>query len=306
MTTSEPYATIAAPAADSVAIHVSRCRDPDALDDVRRAAGLEVARHVDDAEVDPVADDDAEEKPGGRVQAADRVVREAEGPGHADADRQGHHDQRADPQEVEKNDAEDHRHADQADVAQVVLDVPVLFGAGDEIAGELHRDRRVEPFRVDLGDRLLDQRQDRGVPVEVPGGDGGADQDHDERPARLEIIAVDARRLAFGVGFLVFLQFFVDPLPRDLRRLIRVVESQVEPGRLGDLVFVPVDQGVAKFLDLLQGSVQIPVLPEKGVGFAGAGVDRPHLAPGRGPGFPSTARRQNASGTPFRGRGSRC
>ena len=151
-------------------------RDPDALDDVRRAARLEVARHVDDAEVDPVADDDAEEEPGGRVQAADRVVRETEGPGHADADREGHHDQGADPQEVEKDDAEDHRHADQADVAQVVLDVPVLLRAGDEIPGELHRDRRVEPFRVDLGDGLLDQGQDRGVPVEVPGGDGGADQ----------------------------------------------------------------------------------------------------------------------------------
>ena len=167
-------------------------------------------------------------------------------------------------------------------MAQVVLDVPVLFRAGDEITGEFNGDRGVEPFRVDLGDGVLDEGQQRGVPVEVPGGDGGANHDHDERPARLEIITVDARRLALGLGFLVFLQLLLDPLPRDLRRLILVVQSQIETGRFGDLVFIPVDQGVAQLLDILQGSVQVPVLPEKGVGFAGAGVDRSHLARAEG------------------------
>ena len=60
-----------------------------------------------------------------------------------------------------------------ADVAQVVLDLPVLLRPGDEVAGEVHRDRRVEALRVRPGDGLLDAGQDRGLPLQVPAGDLG-------------------------------------------------------------------------------------------------------------------------------------
>jgi hypothetical protein len=94
---------------------------------------FEVTRHEDDAEVDAVADDDADQEARGRVQVADGEVGEAERPEHADGHGERHGQQRAEPQIEEENDAEDHGDAELSHVREVVLDLVVLLGAGDEI-----------------------------------------------------------------------------------------------------------------------------------------------------------------------------
>ena len=80
----------------------------------RRAPGaplLEVAGHVDDAEVDPVAGHDAEEKARRHVEVADGELRRAERPGDSGGDRQAHRDERAQAHEEEEDDREHERDA---------------------------------------------------------------------------------------------------------------------------------------------------------------------------------------------------
>ena len=66
VTASDRRRRIAAPAAASVASQVSRCATSTASAGVLplHPSRLEVARHVDDAEVDPVARDDADQEAG--------------------------------------------------------------------------------------------------------------------------------------------------------------------------------------------------------------------------------------------------
>ena len=77
-----------------------------ALDRSPAAALLEIARLVQDADVDPVAGDDADEEPGGDVEVTDEICI-AEGPDEADADGDPHDEERPQAHEVEEDDGED-------------------------------------------------------------------------------------------------------------------------------------------------------------------------------------------------------
>ena len=83
---------------------------------------LEVPRLVEDADVDPVARDDADEKARGHVEVPDDELREAERPHEAHADGDPHHEERAQAHEVEEHRRQDERDAGRAHAEQVVPD----------------------------------------------------------------------------------------------------------------------------------------------------------------------------------------
>src|SRR5277367_468134 len=91
--------------------------------------------HEDDAEIDPVAGHDADEKPRRNVEVPDGKPREAKRFGETDRDCEAHGHENSEAHEKEKNDRQDRRHAERADMEQVVADLAVFGQPRDEIAG---------------------------------------------------------------------------------------------------------------------------------------------------------------------------
>src|SRR5258706_4191670 len=116
--------------------------------DVFVAARFEVARHVDDPEVYPVAGDDADQKSGRRVQVTDGEKRRAERPEAANPDRQRHREKRAHAHEEREYHREDPGHAPETNVLEIALHRAVLFGTGDQVAGETELERRIGNRRL--------------------------------------------------------------------------------------------------------------------------------------------------------------
>ena len=181
---SAAYAVAAAPAAVSVAAYVrfERARDRD-LQRLPGAAFLQEAAQPDDAEVDAVARDDAEQERRRDVEVADRQLGEPERQRAADRDGDAERDQRARRAEEQQQHAQHQDDADAADVDDVAHHQVVFGHARDQIPRVAGLDVRREP---ELGQRRRDDGPDalQGVApqAQVAAGDGRLGRDH-LRPA---------------------------------------------------------------------------------------------------------------------------
>ena len=181
---------------------VERVRDRD-LQRLPGAALLQEAAQPDDAEVDAVAGDDAEQERGRDVEVTDRELGEPEGQRAADGDGAAQRDQRARRAEEQQQHAQHQRDADAADVDHVAQHQVVLRHAGDQIAGISGRHVRREP---QLGQRRRDDGLHAGQRLapeaQVAAGDGRLAGDH-LRPARRRLREVIAVRVVDGAAQLV-------------------------------------------------------------------------------------------------------
>ncbi len=150
---------------------------------------LPIAGQQDDAEVDPISEDDRSEEGGVGVEISDRQRRDSERRRHAEQGREEDVGQRDDAPVVERDDEQDGHRADQGNPLDVRLERVVLRDGADDVAGDLRLDR-AEAGRVGLVDHPLHVVADLEAGQVARTGRLGPGDDGQQRPILALVVAV--------------------------------------------------------------------------------------------------------------------
>ena len=220
-------------------------RDADAVQERGAApARLQEARHVDDAEVATVADEDREQEPRRHVEVADQDLGEAVGPRDSNADAQQHRDEGAEAQVEKEYDAGNEHGAQVADLGQILVHGRVLGDAGLEVARVPDGDPWPERRDVHSIDGLVHAPDRLQSVLEVSVEDLRADGDDDRLAVLRLVVAVGVASCRVAPEA----QARLDGLDVERRRGRALVEQ--EPAALAHLVLVAGLNVVAQLREL--------------------------------------------------------
>ena len=263
VTRSDRYEAAAATAAMTVGCHVRRTEVSQGLGRGRAPpALLEVPGLIEDPDVDPVARDDADEKAGREVEVPDEYLREPERPDEADANRDAHHQERAQAHEVKEHRRQDQPDALGAHVEQVLADPIVLDEPGRHVARVPDPHLRVRRVRGLHGvDDPLHLLERRARPGQVAPGDRRTHGHHEAGPVLAGVVALRVVVVLHARGVGVLLEALLNLLDRHRRAV--VVEQLV--GLLGDLVVPARVDVAAQLLELGDAEKKAGAGREEGV-----------------------------------------